>query len=341
MIIFLHGPDTYRSRAKLREFVGMYRGKYGSGLAESTIYAPQDGFGAFWDRFGDRSLFAPKRLIVVERALESKDFLRDLGAKKNRAVISDDAQAFIVFWDEALAGSVKESSVIEKLAEKKQEFSFLRGPAFRAWVLKLAQSHGVSFEPKALALFSQWREGDSWQAANDIQKLRAYIGGGTIKQFDVEMLTPPPQQVQIFSTIDSLFAGEVKNSLSQIEGHIKAGDDPLYLLAMIARQMRIVAAVKSQTESVALSTSIARFPQPSSGQAGQVKTSSNKKGFLAGVHPFVLRKTSPLARRISWESARELVRAVHETDVSIKQGALDPQLGVELLVLRVAKSFAL
>lgn len=305
----------------MREFVGAYRSKYGSGLAESTIYAPQDGFGIFWERFGDRSLFAPKRLIVVERALESKDFLRDLGANKNHAAIADDTQAFIVFWDEALASSVKESSVIEKIAEKKQEFSFLRGPAFRAWVLKLAEAHGILFEPKALTLFSQWREGDSWQTANDIQKLRAYAEGGTIKQSDVEMLAPPPQQVQIFSTIDALFAGDVKNSLSQIESHIKAGDDPLYLLAMIARQMRVVTALKSQSEGVA-------------------KNPFNKKGFLAGVHPFVLRKTSHMARRISWQSAQDLMQAVHETDVLIKQGALDPQLGVELLALRVASAFS-
>ena len=314
MIILLHGPDTYRSRAKMREIVLAYREKHGSILAEMRMAFPdilpaQD----IVREFATPSLFTAKRLVVLERASEQQGFLPDF-AERMATASDHSAHTVLLLWEEK-ALPAKEVDVFRGAEFREQEFPILKGGAFRAWLARTAQGLGVTFEPEALDIFSQWREGDAWGAVSDMRTLGSYCADKQVTARDVRLFVRPPEQLRIFEMLDLLFAGKREAGMQSLQEHFHAGEDPGALLGMFAWQMRALALVKEGSERGHTSVSI------------------------QGLHPYVVRKTLPLARAISWQSMQESFRALHETDRAIKKGALEGRLGVELFALKVAGQF--
>ena len=319
MFIFLHGPDTFRSRRKLGEITSAYYKKYGSGLTEVVFDARVRSFADFTSEIGKRSLFAPKRLVIVERMTESKDFLGALVAHPSKKQIAGHPDIFVVFWDEKDLKSLKKAASLLRLSAHTQGFEVLGPAAFLSWSNRFAKSCGVSSSGEALALLAEWAAGDSWYMAQEIRKLHAYKKGATLTLQDVQLLSAPTTSAHIFTTVDFLYNGDKTRGMAALQDHLRAGEAPLYLLHMLARQLRIFALVKSAEEQ-------STQPQSLSG--------------VSGLHPFVVRKSLPLARRISWQGVKQLFEALHETDRAIKKGALDPRLGLELFALCIASNVA-
>ncbi|MEK7806751.1 MAG: DNA polymerase III subunit delta, partial [Chloroflexota bacterium] len=55
-------------------------------------------------------------------------------------------------------------------------------------------------------------------------------------------------------------------------------------------------------------------------------------GIMGGAAPFVVQKTVAQARRLSWQDITRHYHQLLETDLAIKQGRLEPDLALELLV---------
>lgn len=317
MFIFLYGPDTFRSRLKLREITDAYAKKYSAGLSTASFDAHETSFSDFVHQVQAGSLFAKRQLFVVERMTENKEFLNAFSSFPQKSAWANDRNTFFVFWDEQNLTKTKRIATLLALASQKQEFEILTPRAFVSWCGRFAKAQAAAFEADALKLIAEWAGGDSWYAAQEIQKLHAYKKGKRVARQDVELLCVPPPQVYIFTTIDTLFNGDIKGGLRALGEHLRQGESPLYLLSMIGRQFRVLTLVKDIHE------------QGSSG--------SREGSPSAGIHPFVVRKSLPLARRLDWQTLKSLYAAFYRTEVGIKKGAFDPQLGLELLAIRVAK----
>lgn len=315
MIILLHGPDTCRSRAKLREIIAVYREKHGAILGETRLAFPNiPSVQEVARSFDTPSLFTSRRLIVLERASEQKGFLPDLGERMKR--MSDrSSHVVLLLWEER-ALTAKEADVLRGPDLREQEFPLLKGSAFRAWLARTAKELGVAFEADALEALARWREGDAWGALNDIRTLRSYCADKDIKAQDVRMFVRPPEQLRIFEMLDTLFAGSREAGMQLLHEHLRSGEETSALLGMCAWQMRALALVKEGSER---SHTVASIP---------------------GLHPYVARKMISLARATSWQDIQKSFRMLHETDCAIKKGAIDGRLGAELFALHIARPYS-
>jgi len=64
MIYSLYGPDTYRSRQKLKEIIAEFQKKSGNALSLEKFDAEEDDFSKIVSAAENQSLFQEKKLVV-------------------------------------------------------------------------------------------------------------------------------------------------------------------------------------------------------------------------------------------------------------------------------------
>ena len=301
MVIILHGPDSFRSQEKVREIISAYRAKHGTHMHETRIDSGLHAWDEVRKALYGGSLFAQMRLLVVRNVHANKELLGNFLIHTSLMARPD---VVVVFWEDAVLGKTKDEKSLLETATQSQEFAFLPPARLRLWVGKYAARYHIDISPPALSLLVAWSGGNTWYLGNEVRKLGAYTRGKTVSEQDVRMLSRDILDSHIFKTIDALFAGRTHGGLAYLRDHLTRGENPTQLLAMLAREVHVLATVKG--------------------------------GSRAGLHPFVVKKASPRARATSWEKLRQLSYIVHEADAAIKKGARDPSIGLELLGAQIS-----
>lgn len=311
MIILIHGEDTYRSRRYLDGVVEQFKKKHdpaGAGvvLFDADEATPDD----FASALCGGGLFSAKRLVVAKHALASAEFRSVL-----ESVISEDAIApdtsLIVYH---AGGADKRISLIKKLAagEWSREFSAPDQAVVAGVISETVRERGGSIEPRAQSLLAEIAGSDSWRARNESIKL-LHIHSGAITETDVREHVHRPLSEDIWSFVDAISAGNRRASLAALERELAAGSEPLYLLTMLVRQLRLL---------VALSGALGDDAE----LARELK-----------LNPFVVKKTRAQARSFSPVRLALLYRALAKLDNALKSGKGEPKLLFTVLVDSIVK----
>jgi DNA polymerase III subunit delta len=315
MLIFLYGTDSYRSRRKLDEIVKNFREREDKAGMNTAV------FNAAKTDIGDiqQALFAPaflgnKRLVVIRGLLamkrdEQKPFV-DLVGK-----LPDSTTA--VFYETADAKILEKSPLLPLLTAGKfhWEFSPMNAGQMADWASAEAARLGVSFAPPALAALVEAVGGDTARAANETAKLVAYVGAKkTIELADVAALVIGEAQDDMFGFLDAVANKQAKSAADMLEQQIASGSEPMQLLAMLARTVRLLIMAKDMLES------------------GMPQNEAIKE---LGVHPFAARKALTQACGFEMRALQNLHAALLEADRRIKTGSIStPRLALDLIVAR-------
>ena len=188
--------------------------------------------------------------------------------------------------------------------------------ALLQWIKRRAEDKGSSITPPAMQVLAELVGGDLWTIDRELEKLSLYAAGREITDTDVRAMVPYAQEANIFAAVDAVMDGRPGPALRSLMQLIEDGQEPLYIIAMIERQLRLIALARDLTDR--------GVAQPELGR--RMGTNSD----------FVVRKTLGQARRLTLPQIRSKYRRVLESDLAIKQGRLDPALSVELLVADLA-----
>lgn len=221
MIIFIYGPDTYRSRQKLQEIIEHYKKTHKSGLSLKYFDAQSDNLEELLDWLKQIPILKEKKLVVLKNALKLAERLK-LFAK---------SEDIILFFEEGKLSQKFQNA-------KAQKFEFLKGSELRNWIRKEFGKYGAKPKPDAIEKLIDCVGNDSWQLSSEILKLVNYKKSGEIQAKDVDILVRPKIETDIFKTIRALAFRDKKLALYLIHKHLEKGDNPLYLLAMISWQFR-------------------------------------------------------------------------------------------------------
>jgi len=151
---------------------------------------------------------------------------------------------------------------------------------------------------------------------NEIQKLSSYKKEENITISDIDEICIPNLEIKIFALLKSIGNKKINESLNMYANLIFNNEHPLKILVMITRQIRIILGVKVLQNNSYSVDSI----------ASKLK-----------LQKFIVNDT--LKQAINY-NIRELVWALEEclkTEVSIKKGDIDPNLGVEILIINLSK----
>lgn len=210
--------------------------------------------------------------------------------------------------------------LVKVLQQKAVTLPFLplRESDLFAWVERRADKYQVKIErPQATKLVERVG-GELRLLDKEIEKIALYLGkpGALITDQAIELLASRTLEQDVFALVEEVVSGRLENAFRTLYDCMKTGEEPIKLLALLARQFRLLLQIKLWA------------PRGYSQQqmAGMLK-----------VHPFVVKKTMEHARHFSEASLRRLLATLAEEDFRMKSGQVDKQLAIELFITLVAK----
>lgn len=278
---------------------------------------------------------AEKRLVIIEglfaRYAPKRGPRRPAGGARKTAEKKDDPKPLAEYLSTVpestmvvlVDGEVKPTNpLLKALAGKGEQktFPLLREAQLKEWVRARAQSEKATIAPGAVDLLARTVGSNLWVMSSELAKLTIYAGGQQIEADDVRLLTGYTQQQNIFALVDSIVEGRAQNAGQQLEKTLQAGASPSYVMAMLARQMRMIVTAREL-------------------KARRVPI-SEARGRLGNAPEFAVRKLFEQAARHSMPRLRQVYRLLVEADLAVKTGRYEPELAVSLLVTELCQQKA-
>lgn len=318
MIFFVYGTDYFRCQQKSKELQDQFiqkRDKSGFNVVKL------DGEELNFDQFKQEALTVP--------FLGEKKFIVASNVTKNRA-INKELLEFLKTREKELENSLMFVETYENKKEepsnalfkylKNQKYSWevnnLSGFEVEKWLSKYFQQKNSKFDAKAISELVMLVGNDLSQLTREADKLIAYKQKGQIKSEDVKLLVSARFEDNIFALTDAIALKNKKLALKLISNQLKSGSAPLAILAMISRQFKIILKVKSKLEET-------------KGYPNQSQVASE-----IGEHPYVIKKAIDQAKGFSLNELVKINSKLIEIEAKIKNGAKNPELLFDLLVLK-------
>ena len=330
MFYILHGEDEF-SRA---EQVAAFKEKIGDATVRDFNVTVLDGRKVTLAelRYAADSVpfLADKRLVVVEGLLSRLSAGRGRGsddgepsgaAKEFQAALLEylpqaPESTRLVFVESRMLPASNPALKLAAAQPGKTILAFDLPKNVAGWIDKRVKHHGGAIEAKAAAKLAQLIGGDLRRLDSEIQKLVTYVNAARpIREEDVMRLVPASIEASVFDLVDALGRREGRRAMRELHRLLDLGESPLGLLAMIARQFRLLIQVK---ELQAMSV-----PAPEMAKA-------------LGQHPFVVEKIGQQTRNFSLEQLERIHAHLLDLDVSIKTGEVSDALALDLLVAELA-----
>lgn len=300
MIILLYGEDTYRQKEKMKEIMEEHRQKHKSGLNLRYLEGKTTSFDDLRNEVLGISMFKEKKLVVIMDPFSSSKLKEDL-LEKGEAFASSENVLLLVEQSKILKKD-KFLAFVEKNG-KVQEFESLAGVKLKNWIKKEIEEKGGEIEEPALEKMIEYIGSDLWRMENEIMKLVSY--SKNISEKNIDLLIRPSHETNIFDTVDAIAVKDKKKAMNLIKSHIEKGESAIYILAMIASQIRNILSVKS-------------------GGSGQL-----------GMHPFVFRKTTYQAKNFNLEELKSIYARITQLDSEIKVGKIDQSIALDVLISEI------
>jgi DNA polymerase-3 subunit delta len=150
----------------------------------------------------------------------------------------------------------------------------------------------------------------------EIDKLLLYADGKQVTETDVRALVSRAREASVFDLVDHVGRREADKALRLLHRLLDEGEPPLRLMAMLARQVRILIQVSELQASRMTQEQIAK----------RLK-----------LHPYVVKKGLAQERNFSMGQLEKAHALLLETDWMIKTGEMEGVLALDMLVVSLAR----
>lgn len=273
---------------------------------------------------------APGRLVVVEGLLGLFEARPGRGGSERRGKAKTGVEGGLGGW-EALAeagprlpdsnmllltdGPVNAANPLLKVlapAAEVRQFFPLRGPALEEWVRRRVATQGGKIVPEAVRRLVEACGGNLWALDAETSKLLVFASGRPITVEDVEALVSEVREENIFNLVDDIIERRYPQARTRLQSLVEGGAVTGQVIAMLARQVRMLIAGKDLKERGASRQEL---------EEG-VGTRSD----------FALRKALGQSEKFSMNELIAMHRRLLDYDVAIKTGVLSESTALELLV---------
>jgi len=176
MIIFLHGPDSYRRKQKLKEIVAEYKKKHQSiGFFDLQGKNSEAEFNRFYEFCASDSLFDDVKLAVVENLF---DYAKELSAKEQKNIIEfiksnlENKNLTILIFEEKLP--LKAFDFLLKKPVMAQGFKNLTAGQMEFFIKKEAEKRRIKLSGDAVIFLAHAFSEDVWGLINELEKLSLF-----------------------------------------------------------------------------------------------------------------------------------------------------------------------
>lgn len=195
------------------------------------------------------SLFAEKKLIEIRMASAKPG---DAGGKALTALVNElDADtALLIVLPRVDQGTqrTKWFKSIESAAAFVQVWP-VEAHEMPRWLEGRFRQAGLKASREAILAMAQRVEGNLLAAVQEIARLKLIVSGDKVELDDVVEGVADSARYDVFKLIDSAFLGDVTRSIRMASGLRAEGVDVLFIVNMLARELRSLEVMKSDINS--------------------------------------------------------------------------------------------
>lgn len=329
VVYILHGEDEYG----ISQTLSYLETRLGDPVNASLNTTRLDGGSFRVDTLlsvaGAVPFLARRRLVILENPLAG---LREEAEKQKFLEVLEkipQTTALILIEHQLLASkkSKKEDrSWLKVWAEKQQKkddgpprvwiqaFPAPKGAEFKPRIQKMAAKCGGQISPAAAEMLAQLVDGDLRLAAQEVEKLLAYVNyRRTVEPDDVEALTADVGQGNIFTMVDALGSRDGRQALGMLRRMLEYLEY-YAIFGMVVRQFRMLA----QTREIL--------------DAGGSKEDIIRALGLRGNAIFLADRMQAQVRNFSAADLHRIYHQLLDVDEAVKTSQMPDEAALELLV---------
>ena len=305
MILFLHGPDSYRLNERLSNLKQGFTKKYDkAGFNVAILDGADLTMADFRKAAFSSGLFAKKRLVVIKNIFSSKNpsWYEELAGE----IVKTNQDNILIVTSAALPKEKNNPLLkILKKADKTETFPLLKDGEVYRYILEAVKKRGAYMDNEAVSYLVEAVHSDLWRLNNELDKLTSYKKRIAVK--DVDLFMDSPLDKNVFNFMDALSHKNTKQALKLLHDQLDSGAHELYLLTMLARQVKILLAVKE----------------------------TNGQGLM--LHPFVVKKALAQVSNFSLPQLKNLFAKIIDIDNRLKSSRGTPKLLLDLFVVEMCQ----
>jgi DNA polymerase-3 subunit delta len=188
------------------------------------------------------------------------------------------------------------------------------------WIQQRAKAKKIAVDTRAVQMLAAFVGANLRQLDNELDKLAAYASGRAVTTDDILLLVSDASEAIIWDLTDALSARNPTKAMRTLQVLRRNDDNPFGLLALIARQYRIILKVKEAMHSSG--------GQPAGNQYDIAKR--------VGEKPYPVQKAMQQARAYTFEELTDILDRLLEADFAMKTGA-DQSMVVDVLVAELTQ----
>jgi len=324
MVFLLHGEDSFRTRLRLGELTAaLLSGAPARSTDLSTLAEPRlgtllgitrhdariDTAGAIMLSGQAQGLFDvldEPRVVVVDHAEALKDL--DLIASFPR-----EAALVLVSVERLAAGRARRGSqrakapnapaanlleAVEAAGGSVERIERLGPVDVPGWISARARLHGVKLEPDAVGTLASAVGGDTERIEQEIKKVGAYAGPGTVTAQDVRTLVSGAIEADVFELTQAVVRKDARTAVATLDRLLADGNAVQQILALLLWQFRVL-----------LFASAMRSSADAERMAKAIRSS-----------PYAIQRATAFARRVTRADVVRAYETIYATDQVIKTG---------------------
>ncbi len=255
------------------------------------------------------TLFSSTRTIFIKRTYRNKD-RKELTENIVDILKEGKGDDLIIFWEDQKIRSNTKYYKFFKKQKAVEEISDLNRRTFFTWLRKELEKNNMKIDQSVIKELAERTNYDPERCKSQIEKFKLNNPDKIIEKEDIEILTADTLEKEIWDLTDAINQQDKEKSISILERLSSQSTDANYILAMLARNLRLLYLAKQLSD--------------------EGKTYKEISSLLK-IPPFT---TPSLIKASSQYSNKKIVllySKLSNLDFQIKTGKIEPNLGLTLI----------
>lgn len=311
-LYLFYGEEEYTKNKHVEQI----KNKIIDPASELMNFEKYEGKGVTVDQIIDSAETLPfmseRRLMVIKDSGFFKSGKKDESAKLATYIDQLPDTVCIVFMENNID---RRLSLYRKVNKNHvaREFKTPSDRELVEWTKKELKPYQVTMGNRAAEYFVQVVPTGMESIKNEIQKLATYKGQGEITKEDIDNVCTKSIDVRVFELVKELGNKNTKLALEAYHQLLEMKESPIGILAMIARQFRMILKVKYMR------------------QLGHQNQSIAKE---TGLRQFMVRESVTQAPNFTFSQLERAIKECLEADEKIKTGMMKAELAIELILIK-------
>ena len=245
LVYCLYGEDEYRLEQALNQLLDALLTEGERDLNLDQIRPGEAGAQSILGSARTLPFLGPRRVVLVRGVDElSKAQQEDLLAYLN----DPSPTSCLVLAGKSLDLRTRLAAAIQKKGMV-LHFDRMKADSLKEALVAAAKERGVRLQPDAIGLLIDLVGDDLRQLIYAVEKLVLFVGEGVeIRPQDIEAMVGETRVRSIFQLTDTVSGRDLDGALRSLTSLLEAGEEPLKILGMLARQIRLLFQAKALRE---------------------------------------------------------------------------------------------